>query len=387
MRYLWAFLGFFSAWMIFIPVAQSSLTTDQELVRVRLGTEKSMLTLSGEGLQFQGQSAPFQAVAIPRSNTVQVRLISQNGKRLWSVRRDRTPEQIFAGNESLYIQGYNLRWGGKSLPAKILLNAPAAQQIDVVGVLPLDEYVMGVLASEMPLSWPMESLKAQAVAARSYALAVMQERAQKPWHLESSVLDQVFRHVIAEDENDPLIKKAVVAVRETQGVKLLSPKSGQTLKAFYHADCGGRTTTAKNVWQGGVSAGTAIDSSCPTSPKSQWTLRVPAKELMRKMGMELSSMALIRPSALERVSQVRLTMNDGEEKTLTANDFRQRLGFQELKSTQFEVKKEGDVFVFQGRGFGHGVGLCQWGSRTLGQRGMNFRDILRHYYPLASLSK
>lgn len=387
MRYLWAFLGFLSAWFLFIPVAQSSLTTDQEIVRVRLATEKSQVAFSGEGLQFQGQSAKFQPVAIPRSNTAQVRLINQNGKRLWSVRLDKNPELIFAANENLYIRGYNLRMGSKILPPKILLNAPTTKQIDVVGVLPLDEYVMGVLASEMPLSWPVESLKAQAVAARSYALAVMKERSKKPWHLESSVLDQVFRHVIAEDESDPLIQKAVLAVRETQGVKLLSPNNGQVLKAFYHSDCGGRTTLAKNVWQGGVNTGTAVDSSCPTSPKSQWTLRVPAKELIRKVGMELSNLVLIRPSAVDRVSKVRLTLNDGEEKTLTANDFRQRMGFQELKSTQFDVQRDGDVFVFKGRGFGHGVGLCQWGSRALGQKGMGYRDILRHYYPLAQLQE
>ncbi|MNJ94773.1 Amidase enhancer precursor [compost metagenome] len=385
MRHLWAVIGFFGVLISFIPVAESSLTTDKEIVRVRLLTEKSQITLTGQGLHFQAFDKKYQPVAIPRSSVAQIRVIYKDGKKMWSVRLDnKDPEQIYSDNY-LLVRGDNLRAGSKALPKKLLLNSSGPQKIDVVGVIPLDEYVMGVIASEMPLSWPMESLKAQAVAARSYALAVMKERMQNPWHLESSVLDQVFRHVLAEDENDQMIQKAVLAVRATQGVKLLSPKNGKILKAFYHADCGGRTSLAKDVWQSGVNTGTAVDSSCPITPTAQWTLRLTAKELIARMGVELSGLKLIRPTAVDRVSKVLLTLNDVDAKTLNANEFRQKIGFQDLKSTQFDVKKEGDSFVFKGRGFGHGVGLCQWGSRTLGQKGLDYKDILRHYYPLAQI--
>ncbi|MNL20947.1 Amidase enhancer precursor [compost metagenome] len=243
----------------------------------------------------------------------------------------------------------------------------------------------------MPLSWPLESLKAQAVAARSYAMAVIRERKDKAYHLESSVLDQVFRLITDDDEKT---KKAQQAVRETEGVELVA-KSGQILKAFYHADCGGKTTTAKNVWNSGVNTGVASDASCPANPKAEWQLQLSKDEFNQRVQKyfrqhepqnSVSRIEILKPAKNERVLRVKLAFNDGEEKAVDGNEFRKMLGFQDLRSTLFDLETKEASFVFKGRGFGHGVGLCQWGSRALGLQGKNFKQILQHYYPLAGLT-
>ncbi len=380
MRIIWAFIGFLSVMMFSISDAQSA-----ELVRVRLMTINKKIQLTGMSLRFQNLAQPFRPVAIPQNGQAEVRLLQKAGKTFWSLKLNNQDHEHLFTEKYLMVQGDGLRVGAQTLPAKILLTANGKQKVDVIGVVPLDEYIVGVLSSEMPSSWPMETLKAQAVAIRSYTMAVMDERKERPFHVESSVLDQVFRHVMGEDENNVKVKRAIQAVAETHGVRLVGPNH-KVLKAFYHADCGGKTTTAKSVWQGGVDAGVAVDSSCPTGPHALWNLKLSKEDLKTRLRLvNFASLALLKAKGDQRVQSVRVAMNDGTNKVISANDFRQALGFQDLRSTSFDMKEEGDQIVFSGRGFGHGVGLCQWGSRVLGQRGAKYKEILTHYYPLARL--
>ncbi|UXR63289.1 SpoIID/LytB domain-containing protein [Bdellovibrio bacteriovorus] len=386
MKLVWASLTFILVFVSFVSDAHSSMTSgkDAPLVRVRLKSLSSKIQISGLGLRFQNLTQNFRPVAIPQDGQAEVRVLQKDGKKIWALRTGTKASEHLFTDKYLLIQGHNVRIGSQSLPSRVLLSMNAGM-VDVVGVMPLDEYVVGVLASEMPLSWPLETLKAQAIAARSYALAVINERKDKPYHLESSVLDQVFRHVVAEDRTSPLIQKAMQAVEETKGIKLWDPKS-RVLKAFYHSDCGGKTTTSKNVWNYGVNTGIVVDSSCPTNPRGQWKLTLTKDDLKKRLRVaDFDSIEFDRNPQDQRVQAVRVAFNGSPEKVLSANDFRQSLGFQDLRSALFEMKKQGEEFLFQGRGFGHGVGLCQWGSRSLGQKGYTYKQILNHYYPLAKL--
>ena len=109
---------------------------------------------------------------------------------------------------------------------------------------------------------------------------------------------------------------------------------------------------------------------------------VVAQLAFRKISLSLLAALLLSLDGLWLV-QSRVAMNDVENKVIPANEFRKMLGFQELKSAAFTVEMSGDNYIFQGEGFGHGVGLCQWGSRALGLQGRNYKQILSHYYPLA----
>lgn len=386
MKLVYATLCFIFVSISFLAEAQSAFFSEKNLVRVRLkSVAEKRLAISGTGLRFQNMEQPYRAVAIPQNSQAEVRLLEKSGKSLWALRFNGQDREHLFSEKFLLIQGEGLRLGSQPLPKKVVLNRDDKKNVDVVGVMPLEEYIVGVLASEMPLAWPLETLKAQAVAARSYALAVMGERKDKPFHLESSILDQVFRHVLHEDENDPLIKNALQAVRETEG-QVLSVTPGKVLKSFFHSDCGGKTTTAKNVWKAGVNTGVAVDSSCPLNPRAHWKLALSRQELERRLGVaELQNLELQRAPAEERVLEVKVIAGNGISKKVSANDFRQQLGFQELRSSLFQFKKEGERFIFSGQGFGHGVGLCQWGSRAMGKNGKSYQEILKHYYPLAKL--
>ena len=99
----------------------------------------------------------------------------------------------------------------------------------------------------------------------------------------------------------------------------------------------------------------------------------------------VAEVSVHRPSVRERVERVELSLFGGEKIRLWAHEFRMALGFDQLKSTMFFYSKEEDQFQFSGQGFGHGVGLCQWGSRALGKQGRNYLEILEHYYPRAQV--
>lgn len=211
----WVFLCVFA----FVPAVHASLIPHADLVRVRLQTLPAQISISGIGLKFQNLSQPYRPVAIPRDMSAEVRVMPKEGDKLWALRLGTQEHEHLFTEKFLLVQGSNLRINGQALPERILLSQNEGK-VDVVGVMSIEDYIVGVIASEMPLGWPLETLKAQAIAARSYALAVMKERQSKTYHLESTVLDQVFRHIVIEDTQDPRIKKAMQAVSATNVIIL-----------------------------------------------------------------------------------------------------------------------------------------------------------------------
>jgi stage II sporulation protein D len=358
---------------------------DKESVRVRMfQSTQRVLSFEGQSIRVQNLENAYQQVAIPSERGVVVRSLNKDGKWFWAVKWAQRPTEVLLPGRFLKIEGENLHSGTHRLPAKVILS-PETGAVDVVGVVPLRDYLVGVLKSEMPLAWPLETLKAQAVAARSYALAVIKERGKKIYHLESSVLDQVYQ-AIHYDRAPASVQKALRAVDETKNEILQDPRQ-KVLKAFFHADCGGKTVDSKEVWSAGVQVGTALDRSCPNNPKAHWILSLSKAELEQRLKVAtIQDIQYERSPDSGRVQKVLVQLKDGSAKKLTANEFRARIGYLDLKSTWFEVSLTGQKTVFTGRGFGHGVGLCQWGSRALGVDGVSYRAILKHYYPLASLN-
>jgi stage II sporulation protein D len=371
---------------VLLSFSEAQSATPTTFVRVKLfSSANAKIQIHGYGLQFQGLNQSFQKVAIPQNDFSEIEIINHNGKKAWAYKQSAMPFQKIITDRYFYLTGDNVIINGHNVPAKILLSENK-NHIDVIGVVPLEDYLVGVLAGEMPLTWPEETLKAQAVVARSYTLAVINERKDKPYHVESSVMDQSFRHLLKNEKQDVLVKKAQAAVEATKDIKLLNKKTGRVLKAFYHADCGGQTTTAKNVWNTtGDDSGVTVDRSCPSSPKSHWHLEITAAQLKEKLHKDVRALEVVQEKNAPRILQVKLQLENNQTEILPANEFRKLLGFQELKSTMFTLQKNGDSYLFEGRGFGHGVGLCQWGSRALAKSGSNFKQILMHYYPLAGL--
>jgi stage II sporulation protein D len=291
--------------------------------------------------------------------------------------------KVIASDE-FQIHGQFMTALGRELPSRLRVHRRQQKKLDVIAQIDLETYLVGVLSSEMPTSWPLEALKAQAVAARSYTLAVLAERKSQYFDLESSVMDQVFKY--PRNLSTEARQKVQIAVQQTKGV-ILKEESGRPLKAFYHADCGGQTKSPRQVWgQGAEDWQTTQDHSCPLSPKAKWTLRLSSQSLQKKLGLKESEIIQIRgPFRENGKDYVHLWTSQKRKISWLANDFRSKLGFDQLKSTNFRVLKKNGNFIFEGQGHGHGVGLCQWGSRVQAERGQTYQQILSHYYKSARL--
>ena len=256
--------------------------------------------------------------------------------------------------------------------------------------VPLETYVMGVLSKEVPNDWPLETLKAQAVASRTYVLYRKEHPRDNRFDVTSDTSDQVFekkRHYPA------TIKQAV---RETEGETL--EYEGKSFEAFFHSCCGGMSESADHVWK--ISDVPPLESIhpvnsihndpyCNQAPSAHWEYSISRENLAQilheKNNLKKSSNWSLEISGRDdqgRVVEISISMGDQKNPpTFTGKDFRDLLGPTNIKSTLFEITSTEDPFVFSGRGSGHGVGLCQWGAKGMGDTGKSYREILEFYYP------
>jgi stage II sporulation protein D len=247
--------------------------------------------------------------------------------------------------------------------------------LQLINVIPLEEYLAAVLGSEMPVSFPLEALKAQAVAARTYALQKKLEAYGSAFYLGSSVLHQVYGGVTSEDA------RTRAAVEATRGEVLtyeLAP-----IEAYFHSSCGGHTESGQAALQRDLPYLQAVECPCGKLPASRWSATVSEKELQEALEGSPEGLRITGRTATHRVTRV--STADGS--SLDGARFRQRLGYTKLKSLDFEVEKTAHGYLFTGRGYGHGAGLCQWGAKVLADGGWSYKDILSHYYPGAELQQ
>ena len=340
-------------------------------VRVRLQTELEKAEIQGLGLEIVGETkSEALRVALPARRGYKIRkLINAKGS-FWQIENLATHQIRLEAQSLLGVRGQQITVNSVPVPEKIILYSRnrEATDIDVVGIIPLEDYVAGVVAKEMPLHWPLEALKAQAIAARSYALAVMQERQKHLVQLESSVLDQVFVHRTQRELENQQNKNVNQAVLETKGM-ILQSRRGQPLKAFYHSECGGRTLSSALVFGVQGLQGGSLDPHCPLRKSSHWRFELPNSQLEAYLGV-----SGLNPSAMQKLLQ-----------DYNPQKLREKLGYSSLKSTSYQISKRDTSWIFEGQGSGHGVGLCQWGSKNLAEKGQDYLAILAHYYPEAAL--
>lgn len=259
----------------------------------------------------------------------------------------------------------------------------------IINHVDLEKYVAGLLDSEMSAKWNLETLKAQAVAARTYALYQMREASsaavRQPFDLNSSVKDQVYDGAHKERA------KALAAVQGTAG-EVLTFK-GKPIKAFYHSTCGGKTTNPEKVWGFKAPYMIAVPCGyCHVSPRYRWHYEMRLTDLekaARVAGLLKGRLTGLRVAGVTpqgRVAAVDL-FEGGRSVRVKGTRFREIVGYQALKSTDFALYRQGDALRFTGSGSGHGVGMCQWGAKAMGDRGRAYREILAKYYPRATIRR
>ncbi|MDH7498862.1 MAG: SpoIID/LytB domain-containing protein [candidate division NC10 bacterium] len=254
-----------------------------------------------------------------------------------------------------------------------------------VNVLEMEEYLRGVIREEISPEWPLEALKAQAIVARTFALRQLLDNPQHLFHLKSTTDSQLYGGRYGEDHRTDL------AVKETAGLVLTFRK--ETIPAFYHAACGGHTEDAADVWSYNHSSLQGVACAyCKFHPVYTWQARLRGEEIRRSLarwGYEVGEVEAILPllrSKTHRILQIEIRHALGRT-LMEGKRFRQCLGYDLIRSTNFSVKRENGSFLFSGKGWGHGVGLCQWGAKGMADRAFRYEEILKHYYPGTVISR
>lgn len=246
--------------------------------------------------------------------------------------------------------------------------------------IPLEDYVLGVVCGEMrsQAKGGQQALRAQAIAARTYALHKLQTKDS----VRDDTFDQVFRGL------DFVTTQAEEAVAATRGQVLAFEDA--LVPAYFHRNCGGGTADAAEAGfhrQEIQPLSGVMDSGC-RSPRGIWERTIPATQLddlakRYKLGAWLQGISTIRRDASGRLLEIRL-LGETEHKDLLAEQMRAALSLPSVQLVDVRVLADGAA-VFRGHGYGHGVGLCQEGTLRMSRSGSSCEEILQHYYPGSAL--
>jgi len=254
--------------------------------------------------------------------------------------------------------------------------------LEVINKLSLEEYLYGLIKLEISPNWPLPTLCAQAIVARTYAL-------RKLWSgetlISSDSQDQVYGGMQAEDP------RGRIAVDLTRGEILTF--QGAPINAVYHASSGGYLASSKEVWEEDFPYLIAKKDPFSTdSPYQNWTVEIPKgylEWLLKRAGFQVenvSSIEVIEKDSSGRVKVLLILSKKGVQ-YISGRKLREVVGFDLLRSTLFEVKNRKYEFIFKGHGWGHGVGMSQWGAAKMGKMGYTTEEILQFYYPGTKIHK
>jgi stage II sporulation protein D len=246
----------------------------------------------------------------------------------------------------------------------------------------LEEYLVGLINFEISSQWPLEALKAQVVAARTYAFYQRNNRSAELFDVDSGVNDQVYGGVGREDS------RSRRAVQETRGELILY--RGSPIFAVYSSCCGGKTEEGENMWTGNFPYLRTVDCNyCLDSPHFLWNYSIDGEGLsvaLQDTGSRVLGMEIDERSRSGRVLKITV-QTERERRQVSGKDFRRLLGYDLLRSTNFVVTQKEGAYQFSGLGWGHGVGLCQWGAKGMAEAGMDYPSILKYYYQDVKIGK
>lgn len=366
-----------------------------------------LLALLGAGLPAPAQAEEEVRIAIVAGKTsVQVEATKlaiydgDSGERVaWS------PEgaaELRVGAKGVELAGPTLRFDGPRGVARLMIEGEPGVRVDgklylgriqvardggkliVINRLPIETYLLGIVGSEMSPEWPMEALKSQAVAARTYAMQrrMMMRAADRPYDLEATVLSQVY-------EGAERIRPSVVAAVVATHGEVLTYKH-RLAEALFHSTCGGKTVAAREAF--GNTVPYLVPRACPwckESARYRWSITLTLDKLTKALRAAKLIGARQTVDALSRAegSQTVVVTTGKKKEKLSAKKVRAAVGYTVISSERFTTSTQGKAVTFEGMGFGHGVGMCQFGAKGLADRGMSHREILEHYYAGARVKR
>lgn len=258
---------------------------------------------------------------------------------------------------------------------------------NVIEKIPLENYVMGVLSGEMPTTFPMEALKAQAVAARTYVLRKIEYAKNQEYDVVDTVANQVYysndelkeRWKTEYNEKINLIQKAVL---ETKGEYLTY--QGQIVNAFFFSTSTGYTENCEEVFQENLPYLRSVKSDWEKdiSPVFEDSKTFTIQEFYEKLNLDSNfnfSIQVTKTTSTGRVKEIQIN-----GKLFLASDVTKALG---LRSSFFEITKNDNQIIIHTKGFGHGVGMSQYGAYGMAKNGSNYQEILKYYYQGVDIKK
>ncbi len=361
-----------AAGLLAAGLAAPATTRAVEVVRISVATPVQEVELSGRELVAESlrEGAGPSAIAGGRAR---VRL---DGDRLL------LDGVAVEGAGLVFVARGPIRCAGRDLSGEVeVRRAPGG--LSVIDVLPVEDYVAAVVGAEMPPAFPPEALRAQAVAARTFAVGKRIEAREQglDFDLGSTVLDQVYPGA---GRADP---RARAAAEATVGEILV--RDHRPIEAYFHSTCGGSTERGADALGRDLPYLPAVACDrCQGSPSWRWTVRLDAAELGRAAGLPgaASRFAVVRATSTGRVARV-VVEGGGAKVTLDGVELRRRVGYDRLPSLAFTIRAGKGGFVLEGRGRGHGAGMCQWGAAGMARAGQGYRAILARYYPGAELTR
>ena len=257
-----------------------------------------------------------------------------------------------------------------------------SRTLHIVNKTSLEDYVGSVVGSEMDFR-NIEALKVQAVIARTYALWHLSATAGSDYDVNDNTQNQIYKGDLI---MKPYCRQVALATRGE-----IITWSHRLILAAYSSTCGGQTASNQTVWGGKpipYLKPVKDNGACADSPHYRWAFQISRDSLLRALRHALrkpvTDVTGLDTSQYGRITYVHLEISPERHRTIKGTLFREimlnQFGERSLESNWYSLQKENNMYIFHGRGMGHGVGLCQWGARGLALSGWNYRDILRFYY-------
>lgn len=256
-----------------------------------------------------------------------------------------------------------------------------------IETVPFEQYITGVLAGEMPVNFELEALKAQAVAARSYAMKKIEQNENQEFDVVDTVSNQVYLDEASlkerwKDEFETKINKIKTAVHETEGEYLIY--DNQIVQAFFFSTSTGKTENVEEVFVQALPYLRSVDSSWDeeVSPVFHVTTEFSLADFYSKLNLpyqETLQIEITKTTSTGRVKE--LSINGIAFK---ASDVSSKLN---LRSTFFSFEQIGNNVKIETKGFGHGVGMSQYGAHAMAKKGYTYDQILKHYYQGVEIAK
>ena len=348
-------------WVVFVLPAQAidlRVAIKKNAQNVKVGSSTSAIVKDQTGRKI-GELSPMAAISA-QSRSGQITL-----------------ERLQAGEITIEPTEDGYVWiGDRWYRGKVQL-VNQGNRLTAINHVDLEHYLYSVVGAEAVSSWPIEALKAQAVAARSYALYKRKTKKNSLYDLDTTQSTQVYKGL------DTEYLTTHEAVNSTAGQ--IMTYNGNVILAAFHSSSGGHTENVEDIWTSPLPYLRGVIDYDHQSPVFEWNKTFSINQIANLVGGVGKVKTIIpeKTTPQGRVVTMKVIGDRGIQK-ISGKELRKIL---DLRSTLFRITTKGSQVQVYGRGFGHGLGLSQWGAYYLAKQGINYHQILVHYYQNTTLSQ